>query len=363
MAHKTRFSISSRSSGSRSVPGGAPGELEPATDQAPLVRCIGYGPEGFAEHSGEELDLAEMLKKWPVSWIDIDGPPNQQILDQLQQTLGVHPLALEDVIDQGQRPKVERYLDRHFIVVHMITLQDSLQVEQLSLYLDRRYVLTFQGTLPSDSLEPVRERIRSGKGRIRTQGSDYLTYALLDSVVDHYFPVAERLGARLAELETAVLRADRPNVMVEVQALKRDLFQFRRVLWPLGEALDTLNRSKDVLLTKETRLFLRDCRDHVSQLKDMAEVYRDTADTLVETYLSVLSNKTNDVMRFLTLIATVFIPLTFVAGVYGMNFDTSVSAYNMPELKWKYGYPAVLGAMLLIALGLSWRFRSRRWFR
>ncbi len=362
MAHKSRLLSRRSSAPPRSAPGTAPGELEPRTDQPPLVRCIAYGPDGFAEQAGEELDLAQLIENWPVTWIDVDGPPNQRILDQLQQTLGVHPLALEDVIDQGQRPKVERYLDRHFIVVAMITLQDSLEVEQLSVYLDRRYVLTFQGTLPSDSLEPVRERIRNNKGRIRTQGSDYLVYALLDSVVDHYFPVADALDARLADLETAVLKAERPNLMMEVQALKRDLLQFRRVLWPLGEALDTLSRSKDALLTKETRLFLRDCRDHVSQLKDLAEVYRETAETLVETYLSVLSNKTNDVMRFLTLVATVFIPLTFVTGVYGMNFDTS-SPYNMPELKWKYGYPAVLAAMLVIAVGLTRLFLSRRWFR
>lgn len=324
---------------------------------------MAYGPDGFTETTGDSLSAYTPTQEWPITWIDVDGPPNRLVLEQLRDTLGVHPLVLEDIVDQGQRPKVERYLDHHFIVVHMLSYDELLHAEQLSLFLSTHHVLTFQGTLPDDSLEPVRERIRSGKGRIRHQGTDYLVYALLDSVVDHYFPVVDRMGEQLATLEASVLRADAPDVIGRVQAFKRDLLQFRRHLWPLSEALGSLGRSKDPLLKKETRVFLRDCKDHVSQLQDLLEVYRETAETLVETYLSVLSNRTNDSMRFLTLVATIFIPLTFVAGLYGMNFDTSASPLNMPELRWKYGYVTVLGVMLVIALSLVRFFAKRNWFR
>jgi len=344
----------------RLAPGAVPGELDTAVDEAPGLRFITYGPEGYHETVAESLSGLSVTGEWPVTWIDVDGPPNQRLLEELRDTIGVHPLALEDVIDQGQRPKVERYLDQHFMVVHMLSYGERLQLEQLSLFLSETCVVTFQGKVPSDSLEPVRERIRSGKGRIRQQGTDYLVYALLDSVVDHYFPVMDKIGDNLTALEASVLEAHSSSVIGQVQALKRDLLQFRRVLWPLSEALTTLGRSKDPLLCKETRLFLRDCQDHVAQLKDLIEVYRETSETLVETYLSVMSNRTNDTMRFLTLVATIFIPLTFVVGIYGMNFDTNYPL-NMPELRWKYGYPAVMVVMLLIAVGMFRFFVHRRW--
>jgi magnesium transporter len=357
-------SSSRSSSGARRPPPGAtPGELETSAEEAPTLRFLAYGPDGFNETIAESLSDFTPNGPWPVTWIDVDGPPDLRLLAQLRDVLGVHPLALEDVIDQGQRPKVEGYLDQHFMVVHMLSYHERLEIEQLSLFLSERCVVTFQGREPSDSLEPVRERIRQGKGRIRQQGTDYLIYALLDSVVDHYFPIVDKLGDKLAELEAAVLVADSPDVIGRVQALKRDLLQFRRLLWPLAEALTSLGRSKDPLLCKETRLFLRDCSDHVDQLKDLLEVYRETAETLVETYLSVLSNRTNDTMRFLTLVTTIFIPLTFLVGIYGMNFDPDASPYNMPELRWRYGYPAVLVVMLLVALGMFRWFVHRRWFR
>jgi len=347
----------------RPAPGTAPGELETNVEESPTLRFLVYGPDGFNETVADSLLEFTPSADWPVTWIDVDGPPDRRLLEQLRDVLGVHPLALEDVIDQGQRPKVEGYLDKHFMVVHMLSHHERIQLEQLSLFLTEKCVVTFQGHVPSDSLEPVRERIRQGKGRIRQQGTDYLIYALLDSVIDHYFPVADALADKLTELEAAVLVAESPNVIGRIQALKRDLLQFRRLLWPLAEALTSLGRSKDPLLCKETRLFLRDCSDHVNQLKDMLEVYRETSETLVETYLSVVSNRTNDTMRFLTLVTTIFIPLTFLVGVYGMNFDPDASPYNMPELRWRYGYPAVLVAMLLMALGMFRYFAHKRWFR
>lgn len=347
----------------RPPPGTSPGELETSVEQPPTLRFLAYGPDGFNETIADSLSDFTPSGHWPVTWIDVDGPPDTRLLEQLRDVLGVHPLALEDVIDQGQRPKVEGYLDQHFMVVHMLSYREYLQLEQLSLFLSETCVVTFQGRVPSDSLEPVRDRIRQGKGRIRQQGTDYLLYALLDSVVDHYFPIVDKLGDQLADLEAAVLVADSPDVIGRVQALKRDLLQFRRVLWPLSEALSSLGRSKDPLLCKETRLFLRDCSDHVAQLKDLLEVYRETAETLVETYLSVVSNRTNDTMRFLTLVTTIFIPLTFLVGIYGMNFDPDSSPYNMPELRWRYGYPAVLVVMLLMAIGMFRYFVHRRWFR
>jgi len=347
----------------RPAPGTAPGELETNVDESPTLRFLAYGPDGFNETIADSLLDFTPSADWPVTWFDVDGPPDRLVLEQLRDVLGVHPLALEDVIDQGQRPKVEGYLDKHFMVVHMLSYTGRIELEQLSLFITEKCVVTFQGHVPSDSLEPVRERIRQGKGRIRQQGTDYLIYALLDSVIDHYFPVADALADKLAELEAAVLVAESPNVIGRIQLLKRDLLQFRRLLWPLAEALNSLGRSEDPLLCKETRLFLRDCSDHVDQLKDMLEVYRETSETLVETYLSVLSNRTNDTMRFLTLVTTIFIPLTFLVGIYGMNFDPDASPYNMPELRWRYGYPAVLVVMVLMAIGMFRYFAHKRWFR
>ena len=356
-------SAPSSSGARRPPPGKPPGELETSVEEAPTLRFLAFGPDGFNETIAESLSEFTPDGHWPVTWIDVDGPPDRRLLEQLRDVLGVHPLALEDVIDQGQRPKVEGYLDQHFMVVNMLSYNERIQIEQLSLFFSERCVVTFQGRIPADSLEPVRERIRQGKGRIRQQGTDYLVYALLDSVVDHYFPIVDMLGDKLAELEAAVLVADSADVMGRVQALKRDLLQFRRVIWPLSEALTSLGRSKDPLLCKDTRIFLRDCLDHVAQLKDLLEVYRETAETLVETYLSVLSNRTNDTMRLLTLVTTIFIPLTFLVGIYGMNFDPDASPWNMPELRWRYGYPAVLLLMLLMAIGMFRYFVHKRWFR
>src|SRR6187551_271754 len=263
MTVETPSSPPPRSAGTRrTAPGATPGELDTSVNEAPTLRFITYGPEGYHETVAESLSGLTITGEWPVTWIDVDGPPNQRLLEELRDSIGVHPLALEDVIDQGQRPKVERYLDQHFMVVHMLSYPERLQQEQLSLFLSENCVVTFQGRVPSDSLEPVRERIRAGKGRIRQQGTDYLVYALLDSVVDHYFPVVDAIGDKLTALEAAVLEASSASVIGQVQALKRDLLQFRPVLWPLSEALSTLGRSKDPLLCKETRLFLRDCQDH-----------------------------------------------------------------------------------------------------
>jgi len=295
-----------------------------------------------------------------MTWVNVDGLGDTATLQKIAEIFGVHKLAMEDVVHVHQRAKVEEYEERLFIVIRMPELtDDGVRTEQLSVFLGPDFVLTFQEK-EGDCLDPVRERIRKSKGRIRHAGSDYLTYTILDAVVDSWFPILEDYGETLQDLENEVLGNPASEIVGEIHLVKRDLLEIRRIIWPMRETVNVLFKDEG-LIQKETHLYLRDCYDHVIQIIDIVESYRDMASGLMELYLSSVSNNMNQVMKVLTIIATIFIPLTFIAGIYGMNFNPEASVLNMPELNWKYGYAAVWLLMLGIGGAMVFFFRRRGW--
>jgi magnesium transporter len=345
-----------------SAPGAEPGLIRVDPD-APRthIRVLSYGPDELEEIEVPDVEaLAAIAGRRSVTWVDVEGLGDADALARIGALFGLHPLALEDVVNVHQRPKVDAYADHLFIVARMLTHgEGGVDGEQVSLFLGRNVVLTFQER-PGDCLDPVRARIRRPQSSIRRQGADHLAYAVLDALIDGYFPVLESLGDRMEALEEEILRSPSTDDVAAVHQVKRDLLSVRRAAWPLRDALNSLIRDPGDLVGAETRVFLRDCYDHCVQVIDTLETYREIASGLMDAYLSAVSHRMNEVMKVLTLIATIFIPLTFVAGVYGMNFDTS-SPWNMPELKWKYGYFAFWGVIVATALAMVLVFRSRGW--
>lgn len=351
----------------RSLPGTSPGTLlaEPGAPK-PVVTLIAYGPQQLVEQKLEtpaDLDtIPQFLDKFPVTWINVDGLGDSDLVARLGKTFGLHPLALEDVMNMHQRSKVEQYGDHLFIVARMVEGEARCETDQLGMFLGSRYVLTFQH-LPGDCFDPLRLRIREGRGVIRTSGPDYLAYGVLDSIVDSYFPILERFGEEIDALEDEIMGKPSRDIISRAHSVKSKLLVLRRAIWPLREALHVLVRDPIPVIRESTRVYLRDCADHTFQLIDLLETYRELASDLLELYHSSLSNRMNEVMQVLTVIATIFIPLTFIVGVYGMNFDTTVSPWNMPELKWRFGYPAVWAVMLSVAGGLLYFFGRKGWLR
>jgi magnesium transporter len=346
-----------------SVPGAAPGTLniDPSWP-APIVRAIAYGPDGCTDEAiTDPAALGELLGRWPVVWVNVDGLGNETVLRQLGAVFGIHRLALEDVVNLHQRPKVDPYEGYLFLVTRPV--QEGEETEQVTLFLGRNFLLTFQER-PGDCFDRVRERIRTGAGLLRSAGPDYLAYALLDAVVDSYFPVLEGIGDELDPLEEAVLADPDHETLATLHRLKRAVVHLRRSLSPHREMINALLRDSSAeLLKPETAIHLRDVYDHAIRGTDLAETYRELAIDLMGTYLSRQSNRMNEVMKVLTIIATIFIPLSFIAGIYGMNFDTAVSPWNLPELGWYWGYPFSLVLMGATALGLVVFFWRRGWFR
>jgi magnesium transporter len=279
---------------------------------------------------------------------------------EIGQRFGLHPLTLADIVHADQRPKVEVYDEHLFLVLRMPHLDDGIWTEQLSLIVGRDFVLTLQER-EGDCFDPVRARLRQDKSRMRTFGADYLAYALLDALIDSHFPVLERFGEALDALESAVVEQPAPELVPRIHDLKRDLLELRRALWPMREVMSHLLRDETAFISAATRVYLRDCADHVFQLMDMLEIDREVASGLLDLHMSSVSLRTNEIMKVLTIIATVFIPLGFVAGLYGMNFKPEVSPFNMPELSWYFGYPYALGLMLAIAGGLLGYFWRKGW--
>lgn len=290
-------------------------------------------------------------------WIDVEGVHQIETIRSLGETYNLHPLVLEDIVSTIQRPKVEDYDDYLFIVVKMLQpLPDGdFASEQLSLILGKGYLLTFQEGIHGDVFESTRERIRGGKGKIRTLGVDYLAYTLLDAVVDRYFTVLEQFGERLISIEEDVALHPQPRTLILLNDLKKEVIYLRRLIWPLREVLSFLERDDTELISAPTRFFLRDVHDHAVQTIDTVETFRDLLSGMLDLYLSSISNRTNEIMKFLTIIGTIFIPLTFVVGLYGMNFK------YMPELEWHYGYFSVLGLMVLMTVGMFLYFKHRKW--
>lgn len=346
----------------RAPPGASPGTLviDPEAPP-PIVTAMAYGPAEFVEQPVRgTADIPPLLARWPVTWINVDGFGDVRFLEEIQKIFGLHRLAIEDVVNVHQRAKVEPYGETLFIVCRMVLSNPELTTEQVSLFLGKGFVLTFQER-QGDCFDPVRDRIRKGQGRMRGAGPDYLAYALLDALTDHIFPIMESMGERLDQLEDEVMERPEPETVRLVHGLRRDLLLLRRSVWPLREALALLYRDPLPLITDETRIYLRDCYDHAVQIMDMVESSREVAAGLMEFYLSSLSHRMNEIMKVLAIFAAIFIPLSFVAGLYGMNFNPDRSPWNMPELDWYFGYPFALMLMGIVAGSMLLYFRRQGW--
>jgi len=348
-------------------PGSMPGTLTiPFDAEPPVIVLIDYNEAKAIRLEVEQPeDCALYLDSESVSWVDVKGLGSENILQRVGHVFNLHPLVLEDVVNVPQRPKVEEFDDQLLIIARMVTLKKSgtgFVNEQVSLILGKHYLLTVQEEPDYDSFGPIRERIRLNKGTIRKHGTDYLAYALLDSIVDGFFPVLETFGEQLEELEDEVVASPTRQTLERIHQLKRELLMLRRAIWPQRDAINSLIRDGSDLISQDVRIYLRDCYDHTIQVLDMVETYRELASSLMDVYLSSVSNRMNEVMKFLTVMSSIFIPLTFIAGVYGMNFDASKSPYNMPELEWYWGYPACMAAMFIIAFVLVFFFWRRGWF-
>jgi magnesium transporter len=321
----------------------------------PVISAIAYGPDECHElHPQDPSELKDVLGKRPVVWVNVDGLGDTELISKIGELFNVHRLALEDVVNAYQRAKVEPYEAHLFAVARMVHGGERLETEQVSFFVGEDYVLTFQER-SGDCFDLVRQRIRSGRGRIRRAGASYLAYALLDALIDGYFPVLETYGERIEALEGEVLKEPGPEVVGRIHAVKRDLLVLRRAIWPHREMANALLRDDSPFITDETRVYLRDCYDHLVQLLDIVETYRELASGLLDVYLSSLSNRMNEIMKVLTIFAAIFIPLTFLAGLYGMNFEW------MPELHFKWAYPAALGVMAALAVVMLVFFRSKGW--
>ena len=328
----------------------------PATGATTISSCF-YSSAGYSEEHPTNFEQCIIAPGTPgVSWINVDGIHDVELIKRVGDCYGLHPLVLEDIVNTNQRPKIEDYGDYIFIVARMINLHkdQSIETEQISLILGPGYVLSFQEGIDGDAFEPVRERIRSGV-RIRTMGADYLTYALIDTIVDRYFTVLEGMGELVEELEDELAAGPSQLVLRRIIAFKREIVFLRKGVWPLREVTSALERGESDLIAEETRIFFRDIYDHTIQVIDGVETFRDLLSGMLDLYLSSISNRTNEVMKFLTVVGTIFLPLTFLVGVYGMNFR------YMPELEWHSGYYMLWVFMIMISAGMIVYFKKKRW--
>ncbi|WP_342304698.1 magnesium/cobalt transporter CorA [Methanolobus sp. ZRKC5] len=339
----------------------APGSLvhigEERTEK-PKITIIDYDKDTYQEKVVESVEECFPFKDHPtVSWINVDGIHQVDIIEKLGTHFGLHPLVMEDIVHTSQRPRMEDYDSYIYVVLKMLWFADGdtdVKTEQVSIILGQNYVMSFQ-EVEGDTFKFVRERLRNTKGRIRTMGSDYLAYTILDSIVDNYFIIIERFGEVIEELEEELIENPSPEILQRIHDLKKEMIYLRKSVWPLREVISGLERTESSLFQNSTFAFLRDVYDHTIQVADAIETYRDVLSGILDVYLSSVSNKMNEVMKTLTIIATIFIPLTFVAGMYGMNFT------NMPELGWKWGYPAVWTINILIFLAMYMYFRKKNW--
>lgn len=311
-------------------------------------------------------DCAVLLQHPTVSWVDVAGLGDKSVLQRLGEVFQLHPLILEAVVNVPQRPKIEDRQERLVIITQMANLKPQgrgFWLEQVSLILGKNYVLSLQEEPERDCFDPVRNRLQKNRGIIRHQGADYLAYALWDAIIDGYFPVLEAYGERLEDLETAAIERPSDRTLKEIYQIRRELLALRRGIWSQRDALNTLLREGHPLLGDRIQPYLRDCYDHTVQIIDTIETYRELTSSLMDIYLSAVNNKMNEVMKTLTVVSSIFIPLTFIAGVYGMNFNSNASPWNMPELNWYFGYPFCLGVMSAIALILTVYFWRKGWLK
>lgn len=346
-------------------PGSAPGELRllPVAPES-VVHCLSYDASGVL-HDGALLpdDPAALRREGTVLWLHFAGQPEVGALRRVGEALGLHPLALEDVMNHGQRPKLDDFDDHLFLELGCLTLRDERPlVHDFSLFLGEDFVVSvYYGT--EDLFAGVRARLRESAGRLRRAGADRLAHALLDAVVDHAFPVLEALGERIEDLEAEILDQPGPDALRDLHRLKRETLLIRRAVWPARDVLANLSRGDLPQVADRTRIYFGDVYDHAVQIIELVESYRDMLGGMLDVYLSSVSNRQNEIMKVLTVIATIFIPLTFVVGVYGMNFSVNqTSPWAMPELRWDYGYPVLWLVMLALAGVMLVFFKRRRWF-
>ncbi len=347
-------------------PGNVPGDLSRPPNLPPVpasLYLLDFDASDLTERDDCTLDDARAYFDSPrTTWLHIQGTPTEELLQSVGEAYRLHPLALEDVLHTGQRAKVEAYDGEVFAVLGIPQLiEGQIETTQLSLFLGDTWVVSFCAG-EKDPFDAVRQRAARADSRIRRRGVDYLFYSLLDTAIDLSFPTMEVLGERIEALELTVFDDPTREALDEIHHLKRELVLLRRTLWPQRDMLNNLLRDEYAQVQESTKLYLRDCYDHAIHALDLVESYREMASSLLDIYLSSLSNRLNDVMKVLTIIATVFIPLSFIVGLYGMNFDRSVSPWNMPELGMRFGYPLLWLVMLSVVAGMLYYFRRKRWF-
>jgi magnesium transporter len=322
------------------------------------IKLISYDPSRFEEKELKRIEESFAYKDTPpVSWINIDGLHQVELIEKIGTHFNIHPLTQEDIVNTGQRSKVEDFEEYVYLVFKMLKVDDTtghITSEQVSLILGPHYVLSFQEA-EGDVFNSVRDRIHRGRGRIRKSGTDYLAYALMDAVVDHYFLILEKMGERIEHLEEQLHLQPTPEILQAIYDLKRELIYFRKQVWPMREVLNAWQKTESVLVQEANNVFIRDVYDHTIQVIDTIESYRDIISGMMDLYLSTVSNKMNEVMKVLTIMATIFIPLTFVAGIYGMNFKF------MPELEWKWSYPLLWVLLIAIFFSMVFYFKRKKW--
>jgi magnesium transporter len=323
------------------------------------IRIIDYDQGSVREKGQADLKACLAFRDTDsVTWIDIEGLKDVGLLERLGDSYGLHPLILEDILNTDQRPKADDMESYIYVVLKMLDFdRTSLEIisEQVSIVFGRNYVISLQEGREGDLFDPLRERIRGGKGRIRRMGPDYLAYAMLDTIIDHYFLILEKFSERIEALEEELVSDPRPETLHQIHRLKREMIFLRKAAWPLREVINGLEKSESPLIRPGTKIFLRDIYDHAIHIIDSIETYRDMLSGMLDIYLSSVSNRMNQVMKVLTVIATIFMPLTFIAGIYGMNFK------NMPEIGWPWGYPLVWLIMLGVAGVMVYFFKKKNW--
>jgi magnesium transporter len=342
-------------------PGTPPATLVAPEEQKglkPVISLIEYDAHTIQERQIERIeDVFHCLTSSQVSWINVDGLGDIEVLKKLGEHFRIHPLVLEDILNTGQRAKLDEFSHQLFVVVHMVynNPPDDIVSEQVSIILGENYVITIQEMPGRDVFDPIRQRIREGCGNIRFMKADYLAYALIDAVTDNYFPIVEALDERMEALQETLLEQPTRGRLQELHAFKRAIAQIRWSIWPQREMIGRLVRSESEFIAERTRPFLRDCYDHTLMILDLIESFRDVTTSIMDLYISSLSMRTNEIMRVLTVIGSIFFPLTFIVGIYGMNFQ------HMPELKWAFGYPFVWLVMITVASAMIIFFRRKKW--
>ncbi len=341
------------------LPPGTPIHIGERQSEKTRITLFSYNEQAVEEKEIIQAKECVLFKNnSTVTWINVTGLHQVEVLEELNGCFGLHPLVLEDILNTDQRPKMEDYDDYLYIVLKALFLGngqgEEVESEQISLILGANFVLSFQEK-EGPLFEPIRDRLRNNKGRLRKMGPDYLVHAILDAIIDHYFVVLEKLGEQIEFLEEEVVTSPRPATLQATHQLKREMIFLRKAVWPLREVIGSLEREESSLIKESTVVYLRDIYDHTIQVIDNIETFRDMLSGMMDIYLSSISNRMNEVMKVLTIIATIFIPLTFIVGLYGMNFK------YMPELEWPWGYPLVLALMLIVAVFMLFYFKRKKW--